>query len=75
MFFLRLQQFLDKFETRKIIFRMTDNEKLLKSGLILAMEFEMPYLKNKCDFYQEMELEDRERLKMLEQRHSSAKMN
>ena len=68
MFFLRLQQFLDKFETRKIVFRMTDNEKLLKSGLILAMEFEMLYLKNKCDFYQEMALEDRERLKVLEQR-------
>ena len=68
MFFLRLQQFLDKFETRKIIFRMTDNEKLLKSGLTLAMEFEMLYLKNKCDFYQEMALEDRERLKVLEQR-------
>ena len=72
-FFLKLQPFLDKFETRKIVFKMSDDEQLLKRGLVLAMEFEMLYLKNKCDFYQEMELEDRGRLKMLEQRYESAK--
>lgn len=72
-FFLKLQPFLDKFETRKIVFRMSNDEQLLKRGLVLAMEFEMLYLKNKCDFYAEMELEDRGRLTMLEQRYALAK--
>ncbi len=72
-FFLKLQTLLDKFETRKIVFKMSNDEQLLKRGLVLAMEFEMLYLKNKCDFYAEMELEDRGRLKMLEQRYTLAK--
>lgn len=37
------------------------------------MEFELLYLQNKCEFYQEMELEDRERVKMLEKRYAFAK--
>ena len=57
----------------KIIHDAIYDEPLLKRGLVLAMEFEMLYLKNKCDFYQEMELEDRGRLEMLEQRYESAK--
>ena len=72
-FFLRLKDFLDKFETRKVVFRLIDDEQLLKRGLVLAMEFEMLYLQNKCDFYQEMETEDGERLKMLEKRYAFAK--
>ena len=71
--FLKLRPFIDKFETRKVVFRMTDNEQALKRGLVLAMEFELLYLKNKCEFYHKMEVEDRERLKMLEERYSFAK--
>lgn len=71
--FLRLKSVLDKFETRKVVFRLTDDEQALKYGLVLAMEFELLYLKNKCEFYHKMELEDRERLKMLEQRYALAK--
>ena len=52
---------------------MTDDEKALKRGLVLAMEFELLYLKNKCEFYHKMEREDMERLRMLEQRYDLAK--
>ena len=71
--FLKLKPFVDKFETRKVVFKLTDDEQALKRGLVLAMEFELLYLKNKCEFYHKMELEDRERLKMLERRYALAK--
>ena len=71
--FLKMKSVLDKFETRKVVFRLTDDEQALKYGLVLAIEFELLYLKNKCEFYHKMELEDRERLKMLEQRFALAK--
>ena len=71
--FLKLKPFVDKFETRKVVFRLTDDERALKYGLVLAIEFELLYLKNKCEFYHKMEFEDRERLKMLEQRFALAK--
>lgn len=71
--FLKLKSIVDKFETRKVVFRLIDDEQKLKRALVLAMEFELLYLKNKCDFYRKMELEDRERLKMLEQRFALAK--
>lgn len=72
-FFLKFKPFLDKVETRKIVLRSTDDESLLAHALVLAMEFELLYLQNKCEFYQEMELEDRERVKMLEKRYAFAK--
>ena len=72
-FFIRLKSYLHKFETRKIVFRFVDNEKLLRRGLVLAMEFELLYLQNKCDFYRSMEVEDKERIVMLEKRYNYAK--
>lgn len=72
-FFIKMKPFLDKFETRKVVFSMNDNPEHLKKGIVLAMAFEMLYLKNKCDFYQGMESEDQGRLKMLEQRCIEAK--
>lgn len=72
-FFSEMGSLLDKFETRKVVFKMNSDKKLLKNGLVLAMEFELLYLQNKCKFYQEMEFEDKERVKMLEQRYNSAK--
>ena len=71
--FMKLKPFVDKFETRKVVFRLTDDEQALKRGLVLAMEFELLYLQNKCEFYHKMELEDKERLKMLERRYAFAK--
>lgn len=72
-FLLKIKEYIDRFETRKIVFRMSENKQKLKKGLLLAMEFEMLYLKNKCNFYESMAREDRDRLKMLENRYLYAK--
>lgn len=70
---LKLKDCVDKFETRKVVFKLQDNEKMLKQGLVYAMEFEMLYLKNKCEFYNCMAKEDQDRVKMLEKRYNLAK--
>lgn len=72
-FILKMKEYVDKFETRKVVFKLIDNEELLKKGLVYAMEFEMLYLKNKCEFYNDMAREDIERVKMLEKRYNLAK--
>ncbi|MBQ9601673.1 MAG: hypothetical protein IJR46_06650, partial [Neisseriaceae bacterium] len=72
-FLLKMKEYVDKFETRKIVFKLVDNENLLKRGLIRAIEFEMLYLQNKCEFYNDMAQEDQKRVKMLEARFLAAK--
>lgn len=61
----------DKYETRKIVFKYDDNVTRLKAGILKAMEFEVLYLQNKCDFYDRMANEDRDRMKMLAKRLES----
>lgn len=58
----------DRFETRKVVFHATNDESRLKDGILKAMEFETLYLKNKCEYYDRMAIEDRERLKMMAER-------
>ena len=72
-FIIKMSGLADKFETRKVVFRMDDSEKRLKEGILLAMEFETMYLKNKCEFYDRMANEDRDRLLMLEERVKKAR--
>ena len=62
----------DRFETRKVVFHSTDNEKVLKDGILKAMEFETLYLKNKCEYYDRMAIEDQERLKLMMRRLDDA---
>ena len=62
----------DRFETRKVVFHSSDNEKKLKDGILKAMEFETLYLKNKCEYYDRMAIEDQERLKMMAKRLEAA---
>jgi 4-hydroxy-2-oxoheptanedioate aldolase len=71
-FIIRMAPLADKFETRKIVFSMNDDEKQIKKGIIKAMEFETLYLQNKCEFYDRMANEDRARLKMLDERLKKA---
>ena len=68
----KIKDYLDKFETRKIVFAIDQPQETLKKGLVLAMEFEMLYLQNKCNFYGEMEAEDAQRVEMLKERHKAA---
>lgn len=63
----------DKFETRKVVFKYDDNENRLRAGILKAMEFEVLYLQNKCEFYDRMANEDRARMEMLAKRLVVAK--
>ena len=64
---------IDKFETRKVVFAAGALHKDIRTALTKAMEFETLYLKNKCEFYDRMAFEDRDRLTMLEGRLEVAK--
>lgn len=63
----------DKFETRKVVFRWDGDADRLQAGILKAMEFEVLYLQNKCDFYDRMANEDRQRMVMLSERLEAAK--
>lgn len=62
-----LEDILEKFETRKVVFKY-DKELNIEKGLTLAMEFELLYLKNKAEMYQAMANEDISRINMMEKR-------
>jgi hypothetical protein len=72
-FIQQLAPYADKFETRKIVFRVTTDDKVLKAGILKAMEFETLYLENKFAFYNRMANEDRTRMIMLRERLEKAK--
>lgn len=65
-----LEQHIDRFETRKIIFPKETINKNYNKALKLSMEFEILYLKNKSEYYSRIASEDVDRLKMLEERFS-----
>ena len=62
-----------KFETRKVVFKYDDDTERLKAGILKAMEFEVLYLQNKCEFYDRMANEDKARMQMLTERFEAAK--
>jgi len=70
-FFNKLPQgVLDRYETRKIIFKCPEalNENAEK-GILKAVGFELMWLKNKRDFYGMIHSEDTQRIKLLESRY------
>lgn len=64
-FIQEMKGYASKFETRKVVFRYEDDARKLRAAILKAMEFEVLYLQNKCDFYDRMANEDRERMVML----------
>ena len=67
-FIQKMTPLADRFETRKVHFEITDDERVLRRGILLAMKFEALYLESKCTFYDRMAGEDRERMKMMYER-------
>ncbi len=74
-FIIKMCPLINKFETRKVVFKADNNEKRLKTKILKAMEFEILYLQNKCDFYDRMANEDRARVNMLKNRFKAAENN
>ena len=71
-FILKFAPYADRFETRKVVFRIKDNEKELRAAILTAMKFEIMYLQNKCNFYDRMANEDKARVIMLQERYEKA---
>ena len=67
-FISQIAPLLDKFESRKIVFRVEKDEAKLRAAILKAMEFETLYLKFKGAFYNRMAQEDAQRIQMMEDR-------
>ncbi len=67
------ENYLSKYETRKIIFDAKEALKDINAdkGILKAVGFELMWLKNKRDFYGMIHNEDKQRLVMLESRYQS----
>ncbi len=64
---LHEMQLIDKFETRKVVFK-ADAVKFGEKAILKAVEFELLWLKSKRRFYQRIKQEDENRIEMLEKR-------
>jgi len=64
---LHEMELIDKFETRKVVFK-ADSVKFGEKAILKAVEFELLWLKSKRRFYQRIKQEDENRIEMLEKR-------
>ena len=56
----------DRFETRKVIITMDNNEKQLKKAIAKALHFELLYLQNKKAYYSRLSHEDENRIERMQ---------
>jgi hypothetical protein len=69
-FIRKLQGFLDRYETRKVIFKCPEAlSDEAEKGILKAVGFELMWLKNKRDFYGMIYNEDKQRIDMLQSRY------
>ena len=66
------QNLINKFETRKVVFRNTALSRNIEEGILKAVKFELLWLKSKKRYYSRANVEDDGRIKMLEKRFSDA---
>lgn len=64
------ERLLDRYETRKIVFKVPDHFDPVRAeeGIIKANEFELLWVANKRNYYEHISKEDEDRIKMLEGR-------
>jgi hypothetical protein len=67
---LNEENLINKFETRKVVFKNTALNNNIENGLLKAIEFEYLWLKSKKRYYSRAKAEDDGRLEMLEKRLS-----
>jgi 4-hydroxy-2-oxoheptanedioate aldolase len=63
---------IDRFETRKVVFRCPGALENTQASFLKAVEFEIMWLKNKRDYYTLISREDESRLAMMEQRYQKS---
>jgi hypothetical protein len=61
-FIIEFAKYAERFETRKVVFRMIDDPVKMKAGIAKALRFETLYLENKRIYYARMAYEDEGRL-------------
>lgn len=73
-FFARLPKgSLDKFETRKVLFRYDGRDETnICKGILKAVGFELMWLKNKREFYHYIYEEDAQRIRVLQSRYDKS---
>jgi methylmalonyl-CoA mutase cobalamin-binding subunit len=70
---LNEENLINKFETRKVVFKNTAMNNNIEDGLLKAIEFEYLWLKSKKRYYSRAKVEDDGRIKMLERRIREAR--
>ena len=65
---LNEENLINKFETRKVVFKNTALNKNIEEGILKSIEFELLWLKNKNRYYSRAGTEDDIRIEMLEKR-------
>lgn len=72
-FIIRMSDIADRFETRKVVVSMNNDERKLKAAIAKALEFELMYLLNKSSYYSTMANEDAQRIARMKAQIESAK--
>jgi len=63
---------LDRYETRKVIFKCPEAlDHNAAKGILKAVGFELLWLRNKRDYYKSISMEDEQRLQMMEKRYKT----
>ena len=72
-FIINMNQYIDRFETRKVVISKQDDPVFLKKAIASALSFELDYLKFKSAYYTAMATEDAARIERLTKQVESVK--